>query len=221
MTASTPHATPTPLESWTAAILAGGQATRLNGRNKAALRLGHAAVLERQLSVLSMVVGQTIIIASDEAPYRSYDVPIIPDLMPGTGALGAVYSAIQMIRNARTLVVACDMPFLTVPFLSHLVEAGRDVDIAIPRTARGYEPLCATYSWRCATLLRRQIDAKHLKVSDVLAGAQELTIRELGPDEIAQYGREELLFFNINTPDDYARAIDLEAESRGERPLPG
>jgi molybdopterin-guanine dinucleotide biosynthesis protein A len=215
MTASTPHATPTPLDSWTAAILAGGQATRLDGRNKAALRLGHAAVLERQLTILRDVVGRTVIIASDEAPYRSYDVPIIPDLVPGTGALGAVYSAIRSVRTDHTLVVACDMPFLTAPLLAHLVEAGSNVDIAIPRTARGYEPLCATYSQRCASLFRRQIDARRLKLSDVLASAQGLTIRELGPDEIAQYGRDDLLFFSINTPDDYARAIDLEAESRG------
>lgn len=197
--------------TWTAAILAGGRATRLEGRNKAALRVGRAAVLERQLTVLRAVVGRTVIIANDEAPYRSYDVPIIPDLVPGAGALGGVYTAIQSVWTAHTLVVACDMPFLSVSFLSHLVEAGRDVDIAIPRTVRGYEPLCATYSRRCAAFLRRRIEAKLLKISDVPASAGDLTIRELGPDEIAQYDRDDLLFFNINTADDYARAIDLEA----------
>jgi molybdenum cofactor guanylyltransferase len=202
---------------WTAAILAGGQAKRLEGRNKAALRLGQSAVLERQLAVLRGVVDRTVIIANDEAPYRSYGVPIVPDLAPGTGALGAVYTAIQSVRAAHTLVVACDMPFLSVPFLSHLVEAGRDVDIAIPRTARGYEPLCATYSRRCAALLHRQIEAKQLKVTGLLASAQGLTVRELGPDEIAQYGRDDLLFFNINTADDYARAMNIEAAFRSHR----
>ena len=199
----------------TAAVLAGGQATRFGGRNKTALRLGPDAVLERQLAVLRRVADQTVIIANDPTPYRSYGAPIIPDLAPGCGALGAIYTAIQSTSASHTLVVACDMPFLGVPFLAHLIEASRDVDIAIPRTARGYEPLCAVYSRRCAAVLQRRIEAKQLKVADLVASDHGLVIRELGSDEIDQYGREELLFFNINTAEDYARAIDLDAETRG------
>jgi molybdopterin-guanine dinucleotide biosynthesis protein A len=193
----------------TAAILAGGNATRFGGRNKAALRLGPDVVLERQLAVLRRVVDRTVIIANDEAPYRSYDVPVIPDLAPGTGALGGIYTAIKSAPTAYTLVVACDMPFLSAPLLAHLVEAGRDVDIAIPKTSRGYEPLCATYSRRCAPVLQRRIEAQQLKVTDLLASDHGLSIRELGPDVIDQYGREDLLFFNINTAEDYAKALEL------------
>jgi molybdopterin-guanine dinucleotide biosynthesis protein A len=199
----------------TAAILAGGQATRLEGRNKAALRLGRTAVLERQLAVLRRVVDRIVIIANDGTPYQSYGVPIVPDLAPGAGALGAVYTAILSASAAHTLVVACDMPFLDAPFLAHLIDAGRDVDIAIPRTAHGYEPLCATYSHRCAAVLHRQIEAKHFKMTDLLASDHGLSIHELGPAEIDQYGRGDLLFFNINTAEDYARAIDLDPEPRG------
>ena len=199
----------------TAAILAGGRATRFGGRNKASLRLGRAAVLERQLDVLRRVVERTVIIADDAMPFQSYGVPIIPDLAQGAGAIGAVYTAVQSSSAGQTLVVACDMPFLSAAFLAHLIEAGRDVDIAIPKTAHGYEPLCATYSRRCAAVLQGQIETKHLKVTDLLAGAHGLTIRELCSDEIDQYGRDELLFFNINTAEDYARAIDLEAEAAG------
>jgi molybdopterin-guanine dinucleotide biosynthesis protein A len=199
----------------TAAILAGGQATRFGGRNKASLRLGQAAVLERQLAVLRRVVDRIVIIANDAMPYQSYGVPIIPDLAPGAGALGAVYTAIQSASAEQTLVVACDMPFLSAAFLAHLIEAGRDVDIAIPKTAHGYEPLCATYSRRCAAVLQRQIGTKQLKVTDLLTRGLGLTIRELGSDEIDQYGRDDLLFLNINTAEDYARAIELDAEVPG------
>ena len=193
----------------TAAVLAGGQATRFGGRNKAALRLGPDAVLERQLAVLRRVADRTVIIANDETPYRSYDVPIIPDLAPGSGALGAIYTAIQSTSASHTLVVACDMPFLDAPFLARLIEAGRDVDIAIPRTTRGYEPLCATYSRRCAAVLQGRIEAKQLALKDLLTSDHGLSIRELGPDEIDHYGRADLLFFNINSAEDYARAIEL------------
>lgn len=195
--------------AWTAAILAGGQATRLGGRNKAALRFGPHTLLERQLAVVRRVVGRTVIIANDPSLFCACDVPVIPDLMPGTGPLGGLYTAIQATNSARTLVLACDMPFLTVSFLSYLLEIGEEADIAIPRTERGYEPLCATYSRRCAGVLRHRIDARQLKISDLLASAVTLIVREVGLDEITPYDCQHRLFCNVNTPDEYARASGL------------
>jgi molybdopterin-guanine dinucleotide biosynthesis protein A len=191
----------------TAAILAGGRATRLEGRNKASLQVGGFTILERQLAVLRQVVDRTIIIANDPTPYHAYDVRIVPDLAPCSGALGGVYTAIMSSRSARTLVLACDMPFLAASFLAHLIEAGETADIAIPRTARGYEPLCATYSHRCAGVIRSRINAMQLKISDVfLSARRELTVREIGPHEIARYDHHSRMFLNINTAGDHARA---------------
>ena len=193
---------------WTAAILAGGESRRLGTRHKARLRLGGASVLDRQLALLGKVVGRTIIIANDPEVYGGYGVPVVADLAPHRGALGGLYTAVQAAGTDRTLVIACDMPFLTEPLVGYLVEAGRTVDIAIPRTARGYEPLCATYSRGSAAELLRRIDEKRFKLSDValIAG---LSIREIASKELERFGPEDVLFFNINTPDDYARAIEL------------
>ena len=133
---------------WTGAILAGGRARRLGGLNKAGLTLhpGGPSVLDRQLARLRRVVDHTIIIANDADAFGSFGVPVIPDMRPDDGALGALYTAIQAAPTDRTLVMACDMPFVSEPLLAYLVGAGGAADIAIPRTARGYEPLCATYS---------------------------------------------------------------------------
>jgi molybdopterin-guanine dinucleotide biosynthesis protein A len=103
------------------------------------------------------------------------------------------------------------MPFLNESLLAHLVNVGGSVDIAIPRTTRGYEPLCATYSRRSARELRRLLDERRLRLSDV-ARLPGLDIRVIGRDELEPFGPEELLFFNVNTPDDYARAMNLDAE---------
>ena len=198
---------------WTGAILAGGRSRRLGGLNKAGLVLhpGGASVLDRQLSRLSRVVERIIIIANDADRFDAEGVAVIADLVPDAGALGAIYTAVHAAPTDRTLVIAGDMPFLSEPLLAHLVAVGRDVDIAIPRTARGYEPLCATYSRRCASELRRLIDEKRFRLSDV-ARIPGLNVREVGRDELKTFGPEEVLFFNLNTPDDYARAIDLDGE---------
>ena len=197
---------------WTGAILAGGRSRRLGGRNKAALKIGDATVLDRQLARLRGVVDRTIIVAGDAAPFAWTGLPVIPDLRPGEGALGALRTAVHAAQTDRTLVMACDMPFVTEALLGYQVDAGRAADIAIPRTRRGYEPLCATYSRRCADEMARLISERRFKLSEV-ALIPGLIIRELGPDELRPFGPEELLFFNINTSDDYARAIDLDANS--------
>jgi hypothetical protein len=51
-----------------------------------------------------------------------------------------------------------------------------------------------------------------LRLSDV-ALISGLAICEPGPEELRPLGPEDPLFFTINTFDDYARAIDLDANS--------
>jgi molybdenum cofactor guanylyltransferase len=198
---------------WTGAILAGGRARRLGGLNKAGLILhpSGASILDRQLTRLSRVVDRTIIIANDAEKFTGAGVPVIADLVSDGGALGALYTAVHSAQTDRTLVVACDMPFLSEPLLAHLVDVGGAADIAIPRTRRGYEPLCATYSRRSAVELHRLIAEKRFRLSDV-ARIPGLKVREVGEDELTRFGPEEVLFFNLNTPDDYMRALDLDGD---------
>jgi molybdenum cofactor guanylyltransferase len=198
---------------WTGAILAGGHARRLGGLNKAGLILqpGGASVLDRQLARLRRVVDRTIIIANDAQRFSGAGVPVIGDLVPGSGALGALYTAVHAAETDWTLVIACDMPFVSERLLAHLVSVGGSVDIAIPCTARGYEPLCATYSRRSAVELRRLIDERQFRLSEV-ARIPGLRVHEVGREELETFGPEEVLFFNLNTPDDFARAIDIDGE---------
>ena len=131
---------------WTAAVLAGGQARRLGGRNKARLALepDGPSLLTRRLNMLATLVDRVQIVAGDTDAYKDLGVPVVPDLLPGTGALGAIYTAVHAAGTDRTLVVACDMPFVSGAFIEYLLHAGETADVAIPRTSRGYEPLCAT-----------------------------------------------------------------------------
>ena len=198
---------------WTGAILAGGHARRLGGLNKAGLILhpGGASVLDRQLARLRRVVDRTIIIANDAERFSGAGVPVIPDMVPDGGALGALYTAVHAGGTRVDAGGGVRHAVCQRALLAHLVSVGRSVDIAIPRTARGYEPLCATYSRRSASELRRLIDERRFRLSDV-ARIPGLNIHEVGRDELETFGPEEVLFFNLNTPEDHARAIDLDGE---------
>lgn len=130
----------------------------------------------------------------------------VPDLLPGSGPLGGIYTAIRAAARGRVLVVACDMPFLTAPFLGRLVAECVGVDAVVPRAADGFHPLCAVYAQSAAAAIRRRIRHGQLKVVDALA---DLAVREIGPEEITPYDPDGTLFVNINTPDDYQRALRL------------
>lgn len=197
---------------WSAAILAGGRARRLGGRDKAALQVGRSAILERQLALLRSLVDRILIVANDDTPYAQYGVPVVHDRVEGAGALGGLYTAIDAAATPRVLVLACDLPFLTKDFLSRLMTEGRDVDVVLPRTRDGFHPLCAAYSDRAGVEFGVQLARGVRKITDAIEGSAGLTVRELNPDELLAYDPHFTLFFNVNTPDDYARAIELGAE---------
>jgi molybdopterin-guanine dinucleotide biosynthesis protein A len=196
-----------------AAILAGGSARRLGGATKSTLRVGGLRIIDRQIEALSRVADPILVIASDPAPYRDLRVEIVADVLPGHGALGGIYTAIVKSPCERTLVVAGDLPFLAVPLLQRLT-ADSEADVVIPRGRRGYEPLCAVYSRRCEAAIRRRLSAGLLRASDLPEGAR---VEELGPDVLAAYDPDGLLFVNVNTPHDYERAEGL-FESMAQRP---
>jgi molybdopterin-guanine dinucleotide biosynthesis protein A len=149
-----------------AAILAGGRARRLGGVSKPALRIGGARIIDRQLSLLRALTDHVFIVAPDPAPYAELGLQVVPDAIAGAGALGGVYTAIVASPCRRTLVVACDMPFLRRTVLEELLTA-RDADLVVPRGVRGYEPLCAVYAKSCAGAIKLLIERGDLRVCAV------------------------------------------------------
>jgi molybdopterin-guanine dinucleotide biosynthesis protein A len=188
---------------FTAAILAGGQARRLGGIDKSALLVHGTSILDRQLGVLRALTPHILIVASDEHRYREAGVPVVSDCIRGAGSLGGLYTALMEAPTDQLVVMACDMPFLTAPFLTRLAALGAGADAAMPRDARGLHPLCAAWARRAAPHLRERIDQKRLRIIDALDG---LDIREMDPGELAGFDPYGTLLLNVNTPDDYARA---------------
>ena len=194
----------------TAAILAGGRARRLGGRDKSRLVIGGRTILARQLDVLQRLVPRIVIVANEPGAFADAGVPVLPDAVPERGSLGGIYTAL-LDAGGPVLVLACDMPFVTAPFLARVIEAGQEADIAIPRGPDGYQPLCAHYGPACAGPLRNRVERGALKVVDLLA---DVRVRELGPEEIQPFDPDGLLLLNVNTADDLDRAERAAQASR-------
>ena len=197
---------------WTAAILAGGQARRLGGRDKSALLVGADSILERQLAVIRTVTPHILIIGSATTAQQfatapgdkaRRDVHIVEDRIAGAGALGGLYTALVEAPTEQVLVIACDMPFISAPFLTALAGFGAGVDAAVPRDGHGLHPLCASYQRRIAARVKTRIDAGELRITDAL---NDLEVRDVGCDELAPFDPDGRLLLNVNTPADYERA---------------
>ena len=188
-----------------AAILAGGRARRLGGLNKGTLTVGGREIVDRQLDALRQVGAAVFVVGPDAAAWSGRGLAVVPDDRPGNGALGGIYTAIVRSPCARTLVVACDMPFLSAAFIRRLA-AEEDADLVIPRSARGYEPLCAIYGRACAAGIAARIARGALQASVLPEGVR---VVEIGPETLAAYDPDGRLFVNVNTPHDYERAKGL------------
>jgi molybdopterin-guanine dinucleotide biosynthesis protein A len=184
----------------------------MGGGNKATLRVGALRIVDRQLALLRQVADPVFIVSGLPEDFSDLDVEIVADVVPRAGALGGIYTAIVSSPRPRTLVVACDLPFLTLPLMERLVRP-TDADVVMPRSALGPEPLCAVWGSSTAGPIRRRIDEGRLKAALMI---EDLRVEEIGPDALAAYDPHGLLFVNVNTPHDYERARELgRPDSRG------
>jgi len=209
-----------------AAILAGGRATRFGGLDKGAVIVQGRSILDRQLTALTQVTDDILYVgAKPPAEYRRL-LREVPDPLPGLGPLGGLDAALAAARDDTVLIVAGDMPFLTAAFLEYLARMAGDagsignpgspgnpgnIDAAVPRTARGTHPLAAAYRRACQPRVRARLAAGELAMRGLLEALQVL---EIGHHAIAQFGDPRRLLANVNTPADLDQVQSLAGHPR-------
>lgn len=193
------------------AVLAGGAARRYGGVPKGLLDVGGRRILDHVVAVVQAVTGAPPLLianAPDAATWRP-DLKTIPDVRPGFGSLGGIYTAVTA-GIEPVLCVAWDMPFVPEALLRALVEgaARGTYDAFLPESSgrRGLEPLCAVYGPACAAAIARRLDAGDLRAISFHA---DVRVGILPLDQVQAFGDLEELFFNVNTPEDLGRAEAL------------
>ena len=189
----------------TVCIQAGGQSSRM-GEDKALRTFLGRPLIQRVAERLSTIADELIVTTNRPDDYAFLDVPLFPDLKPGRGALGGLYTAITSAKHPIVGVVACDMPFASPSLLqaaSRLL-AQEEADIVIAKSEEGYEPLHAIYRREtCLPAIEAAISADQWKV---IAWFPQVKVRALTLDEIKHYDPSGLAFWNVNTPEEFAEA---------------
>jgi molybdopterin-guanine dinucleotide biosynthesis protein A len=185
-------------------VLAGGQSQRM-GSNKALMRLDGTYLISRVLDALSRICDDLIISANDVHSYESLPARVVTDEMLGRGALGGIHAGLRAMRNERALVVACDMPFLSLSLLRFMLVAAADHDVVVPRVDGNFEPLHAVYGVNCIAPIECLIADGPRRIVTLYDCVR---VRELTEDQVRLYGASNS-FFNINTPHDWDLARRL------------
>jgi molybdopterin-guanine dinucleotide biosynthesis protein A len=164
-------------------------------------------MLDRLTDLLADLLGAAPLLVAN-APDASEWHPgleVVRDLIPGAGALGGIHAALSGAAPARVLCVAWDLPFLTAPLLSALVEGSPSFDAFLPESGgpRGMEPLCAVYGPACIPAIARRAAAGDHRA---IAFHDDVRVGTLPLARVRTFGDPAHLFFNVNTPEDVERA---------------
>ncbi len=176
------------------------------GENKALKPFLGRPLIQRVIDRLSPIADELLITTNQPENFIFLGLPLFPDLMPGRGPLGGLYTALVSARHPAVAVVACDMPFVSAPLLA--ASAGllvqEDADVVIAETAEGYEPLHAVYRRAvCIPAIESAIRADQWRV---IAWFPKVKVRKLTQDELHRYDPDGTAFLNVNTPEDFAEA---------------
>lgn len=189
------------------AMLTGGQGRRFGGADKSQLVVGGRTIRARQITAARDAGADPFLVTAGPAQAVDAGVPVVVDRWPGSGALGALVTALEASPTGTVVVLAGDMPFVTGAFLAWLASRLGTHGAAVPHDVRGAHPLCAAYHRDSAAPLRRAFEAGVRKVQEAVAA---LDARRLDPEDYAAFDPQGRLLLNINRPDDYHAALDTD-----------
>ena len=194
-------------------ILAGGLATRMGGGDKGLLTLGQGTLLSHVIERFEpQVAGLALNANGDPERFADLGLPVLADSIEGfAGPLAGVLAGLDWAANqgAETIVTAAaDTPFFPADLVPQLLLAASGMEhplalAATPDPKRGQvrHPTFGLWPVSLREDLRRALNAGLRKV--VIWTDQHQGREALFP----VHGADP--FFNVNTPEDLARAEAL------------
>jgi molybdopterin-guanine dinucleotide biosynthesis protein A len=130
----------------TVVIQAGGESRRM-GQDKALIPFLGKPLILRVIGRIAHLADELLVTTNHPENFQFLGYSTVPDLVPGRGALGGLFTALNAAHHEIVAVVACDMPFVS----AELLATERDLLVAtgcnavIPQTPDGTEPFHAVY----------------------------------------------------------------------------
>jgi molybdopterin-guanine dinucleotide biosynthesis protein A len=185
------------------------------GRDKALETIGGQSLVRRVIDRISHVTEEIVVVVAEQSQADALPLDeghrVALDRYPGGGALGGIFTGLAAAQHQWGIAVACDMPFLNLGLVRRMLCLRQGADAVVPMLRGWPEPTHAIYSKTCLPFMEERLLAGDPKISRFF---DKVRVAYLPEEEIAAVDPEYLSFFNVNTPDDLARARELEAEGR-------
>ena len=194
-------------------ILAGGLSRRMGGGDKGLLMLGKTSIIERVIDKVSPQVGSLAInINGDSSRFPDYKLPIVTDSIKGyLGPLSGILAGMEWaFKNGNRYIatVAADTPFLPDDFIKrlHALVKSKNLNIGIAASRIlstddvFMHPTFGIWEVGLKDDLR---DALANDTRKIMFWAKKFKLDYYYFDTSDKLSDP---FFNINTPDDLAKA---------------
>ncbi|WP_420102982.1 molybdenum cofactor guanylyltransferase MobA [Bosea sp. (in: a-proteobacteria)] len=188
-------------------ILAGGLSRRMGGGDKALLPLGGRPLLAHVAARLAPQCAELLLNANgDPARMADFALPIVPDSIPDhAGPLAGVLTGLDWLAAHRPatewlVTAAADTPFLPPDLVARLHAARGEAGTPLACAASGDQRHHAIGLWPVSIrqALRDRLEAGERRLRAVTD--------RFGVAEVPWPAQPRDPFFNINTPEDRARA---------------
>jgi len=194
----------------TGVIQAGGKSTRMGGEPKALMRLGGRRIIERVLGAIEGAVDEVLVVTNTPELYAFLRLPMVPDAYPDGGSLGGIFTGLKAAAGEAAFTVACDMPFVDPAVVRVVVSRAGEGDVVIPRVGDQLETMHAVYAKTCLPPMEARLRAGQLKI---IGFFDRVRVVEIPAEDLAAHGDPAVVFMNVNTPQELARARALAGES--------
>lgn len=187
-------------EKATAIVLAGGRSSRM-GANKPMLPVAGKPLIQHVIDQLRPHFDEILVSCDSPSSYQFLGLPIVEDRIRGQGPLGGIGSALAVSSNDYNLVVACDMPALSIHLARKLLRAARGRAGAVPTTGKDkFEPLFAVYHKSVAQDALSLLETGDRRPASIWEGRDFCFVPVDEADVHA--------FLNLNRQEDYDRFLN-------------
>lgn len=198
-------------------VLAGGLARRMGGGDKALIEIGGRAILDRVLETMTPQCEGIVLNANgDPARFARFGLPVVPDDIPDfAGPLAGILAGLDWMAGNRPdlawmVSVPGDCPFLPADLIErlHAARAATGNPLACARSGDWRHPVAGLWPVDLRADLRHALVDEDLHKIEVWTARHGIAVAEW-PDRPVDP------FFNVNTPEDRARANDIALQKRG------
>lgn len=193
------------LDDFSAIILTGGKSSRM-GRPKALLPFGNEPLILHIVRTLERKFKQIIVVAAPDQELPVLSAKVVRDEVAYQGPVGGIYYGLRVATGTAAFVTSCDAAFLSLPLISFLKSKILNHDVVAPYWQDRFQPLQAVYRRSVLPLLKEQLERGELRPIFLY---EKVRTYKVGEEEIRRFDSEGLSFFNMNSPEDYARALQL------------